>query len=139
MLIVNTSVSGAFYQLHHSPFLTKQITFADVTLFLIAELIVDGIPYFSPLCRILCFNFKTLLSQIMSSNNILGRTRFSVQLCCCITRRSTHSISRSPSTNCFKFLRQCCSTLLDVAVPFHCNRSMVVYKYSILQQGLFPN
>ena len=30
MLIVNTSVSGAFNQLHHSPFLTKYITFADV-------------------------------------------------------------------------------------------------------------
>jgi len=30
MLIVNTSVEGAFSQLHHSPFLTKRITFADV-------------------------------------------------------------------------------------------------------------
>ena len=30
MLIVNTSISGAFNQLHHSLFLTKQITFADV-------------------------------------------------------------------------------------------------------------
>ena len=30
MLIVNTSVSGAFSQLHHSPFLTDRITFADV-------------------------------------------------------------------------------------------------------------
>jgi len=30
MLIVNTSVSGAFSQLHHSPFLTNRITFADV-------------------------------------------------------------------------------------------------------------
>ena len=30
MLIVNTSVAGAFDQLHHSPFLTKYITFADV-------------------------------------------------------------------------------------------------------------
>jgi hypothetical protein len=33
MLIVNTSVEGAFAQLHHSPFLTQQITFADVPLF----------------------------------------------------------------------------------------------------------
>lgn len=78
MLIVNTSVSGAFYQLHHSPFLTKQITFADVIALIAEMLTVDDIPYFSSLRWILSFNFETINAKIMSSDNLLGRTRIGI-------------------------------------------------------------
>jgi hypothetical protein len=78
MLIVNTSVSGAFYQLHHSPFLTKQITFADVIPRIAEFLTADHFSYFSPLRWILSFNFETINGETMSSDNLLGRTGISI-------------------------------------------------------------
>ena len=131
MLIVNTSVDGAFEQLHHSPFLTKRITFADVQpsiLLAITDIVfrIDYIPYFPSLRGILSLDIKTPVPATLSSNLTPGRSRTRIQFRGGTPSRSTHTVSRRSATHRVKFVCECCTAVSHVAIPVRGGGTVVV-------------
>ena len=119
MLIVNTSVGGAFDQLHHSPFLTQRITFADVPFSLPSIVVglifwIDHISYISSLRGIFSVNIETPVPETLSSNLVPSRSRTRLQLCRSTPIQSSHTVSGCPSTDCIKFIREFYTTVLYV-------------------------
>lgn len=143
MLVVNTSVAGAFGQLHHSPFLTDRITFSDVPPFPSKSTkheLTDAeyISKFPALCWIFLHDLQTILPETLLPNNQPRRPRPSLQLRRRFASWPAHSLPRRSPTNRAVLVREQRTAILDMVLSFGCNGRVVDTLDSVLQYRGVP-